>query len=227
MGFWLNFRFFGHSFFEICSKHSLLIDPFLSTSIKGDCALKLPSCKNKLSNVSLILITHEHKAHFDKKLVEFIAKKCDSLVVAHDSILNNLELPKRQLVPVMLNSEINVRNVEIQAFPAHHPLAFYPLSFLLKINGLSVFHAGDTELMDEHEKIKADVALLPIGGSVTMDLVDAVKATKCIKPKIAIPMHYNTFPSIKAEPLEFKARIEKSNLKTKPVILKPGESFEF
>ncbi len=56
-----------------------------------------------------------------------------------------------------------------------------------------------------------------------MDIVDAVKATKSMKPKFVIPMRYNTFSFIKADPQEFKARIEKSNLKTKAIVLAPGE----
>ncbi|MCD6433986.1 MAG: MBL fold metallo-hydrolase, partial [Candidatus Diapherotrites archaeon] len=68
--------------------------------------------------------------------------------------------------------------------------------------------------------------LLPIGGKVTMDIIDAVKATKMIKPKIVIPMHYNTFEIIKANPKEFAERIAESALKTEVKILKPGQEIK-
>ncbi|VVB99174.1 Uncharacterised protein [uncultured archaeon] len=58
-----------------------------------------------------------------------------------------------------------------------------------------------------------------------MDVIDAVRATKTMKPKYVIPMHYNSFTSILADPNDFKERIEKSVLKTIPVVLKPGETF--
>jgi len=60
-----------------------------------------------------------------------------------------------------------------------------------------------------------------------MDVVDAVRAIKMMKPDYAIPMHYDTFEQIKADPREFKHKIEKSILKTKAVILQPGGCFSF
>ena len=226
----VELQYLGHSFFKFESKgKSILVDPFLNSKAPSPdlkALIKCPLSEKDFKNISLILVSHEHFDHFDKKFIESIAAKNDSLIVAHDSLLNELKIPKRQMVSIATDSKINVRDVEIKAIPAHHPQSFYPLSFLIEINGNRIFHAGDTDLMEEHEKIKADVALLPIGGSYTMDLVDAVKAIKCIKPKFAIPMHYNTWAHIKADPQEFKARIEKSNLKTKPVILAPGETFK-
>ncbi|HIH21099.1 MAG: MBL fold metallo-hydrolase [Candidatus Diapherotrites archaeon] len=226
----VELRFFRHSFFQLSANgKNILIDPFLdckAPSPEMKALVKSPVQEKDFKDVSLILVSHEHYDHFDKKFIESIASKQDSLVAAHDSVLNELNLPKRQLVSIATDSSVNVRNASIKAFPAHHPHSFYPLSFLIELNGVRIFHAGDTDLMEEHEKIKADVAILPIGGASTMDLVDAVKAVKCMKPKVAIPMSYNTFSHIQADPLEFKARIEKSNLKTKPVILQPGESFK-
>ncbi|MEM4364269.1 MAG: MBL fold metallo-hydrolase, partial [Candidatus Diapherotrites archaeon] len=109
---------------------------------------------------------------------------------------------------------------------AHYPNSFYPLSFVFSKDGESVYFAGNTSLLDSFEEIKSDVAIIPIGGNSTMDVVDAVRATKSIKPKFVIPMHYNSFDSMVADPVDFKERIEKSVLKTIPVILKPGQSFK-
>jgi len=68
-----------------------------------------------------------------------------------------------------------------------------------------------------------DVALLPIGGNYTMDIDDAVRAVRMIKPRVAVPMHYNTFPLIKASPDEFAA---KASGFAEIKVLKPGESLE-
>ncbi len=208
---------------------SILVDPFVNFDA-GDSGLKrlvkCPVKEKELCDVAAILITHEHFDHFDKKFVEKAAKKHDSLVVAHDSILNELSLPRRQLVSIGCDSRVSVRGANIKAIPAHHPKAFYPLSFLIEFDGAKIFHAGDTDLMDDYERIKTDVALLPIGGCITMDLGDAVKATKNIRPKFVVPMHYNTFDHIRADAGDFKAKIEKSNLKTKPVVLEPGETMK-
>jgi L-ascorbate metabolism protein UlaG (beta-lactamase superfamily) len=122
-----------------------------------------------------------------------------------------------------MNQEITLRNLQIKALPAHHPNSFYPLGFLISYKGQSVYHAGDTALINSISEIDADVALLPIGGTYTMDCVDAIRAVKTMKPKYAIPMHFDTFKMIQQDPKEFKQKIEKSVFKTKPVILKPGQ----
>jgi L-ascorbate metabolism protein UlaG (beta-lactamase superfamily) len=74
------------------------------------------------------------------------------------------------------------------------------------------------------ELYKPDVALLPIGGHFTMGIHEAAKAVQLIKPRIAIPMHYNTFPVIRVDPEEFKQSVEKTT-STKVVVLKPGERY--
>ncbi|MFH1256918.1 MAG: metal-dependent hydrolase [Candidatus Diapherotrites archaeon] len=222
--------FFGHSFFKLSlGSANILIDPFITTDSMAKHGMeKLIDCrvaKEQLKNINLILLTHEHFDHFDKASVEELASKNNACVIAHEGILNELNLSRGQLVPAKIGSTVNSRSVSVEVFPAHHPSSFYPVGYLVKGKGCTVFHAGDTALMDEFEQLKPDIALLPIGGGTTMDCVDAVKATKVMKPRVAIPMHYNTFDCIKADPQEFKARIEKSNLKTKAVILKPGQKY--
>jgi L-ascorbate metabolism protein UlaG (beta-lactamase superfamily) len=134
-------------------------------------------------------------------------------------------LPKNLCVEVRGGDKKTLRGFDLEVKPVHHPRAFYPVSFTLAKDGKRVYHAGDTSLI-EFDDIKADIALLPIGGTFTMDVVDAVRATKTIKPEIVIPMHFNTFCLIKADPREFVQKINKSILKSKPVILKPGEKFK-
>jgi len=98
-----------------------------------------------------------------------------------------------------------------------------PGGFVIEINDKTVYHAGDTGLTldmklleDEH----IDVAFLPIGGNFTMDLDDAVKAADFIKAKNVVPIHYNTFGAIKADPSEFKSKVKVSEV----VILDINES---
>jgi len=227
----VSIHYFGHSFFKVSFPgRNILLDPFVSESEKDPAFERLVNCEAKssdLKNIAMILVTHEHFDHFDQGLIEEIAARDNSCVVASDHILQKLNLSKRFLHPIKMHQSINLRDVEIRALPAHHPQAFYPQGFLLTCNGKSVFHSGDTSLIDDFSQIKPDIALLPIGGTFTMDCVDAIRAVKTMKPRYAIPMHYNTFKMIQQDPKEFSQKIEKSILKTKPVILKPGQSFSF
>ena len=104
-----------------------------------------------------------------------------------------------------------------------------PAGFIIQINGRTIYHAGDTGVFGDMQLIgelyEPEIALLPIGGHFTMGIKEAVKAVELIRPKIAIPMHYNTFDVISQDPLEFQQSVE-SKTSTKVIIMKPGESIE-
>lgn len=223
----VELQYFGHSFFKVgFPKRNILVDPFVESSNKSDDFKRLVECaatKKDLSDIAVILVTHEHFDHFDKPTIESIVARENCCVVAHDHILQELSIPSRFKFPIKMNQEITLRNLVIKAMPAHHPNAFYPLGFLLGCENQSVFHAGDTDLIDDFSEIRADIALFPIGGTFTMDCVDAVRAVKTMKPKYVVPMHFNTFKMIQQDPNEFKQKIEKSVLKTKALVLKPGQ----
>jgi L-ascorbate metabolism protein UlaG (beta-lactamase superfamily) len=96
--------------------------------------------------------------------------------------------------------------------------------FVINIGGVKIYHAGDTGLTKEMELLadeKIDIAFLPIGGHFTMDVNEAVRAIEFIKPGKVVPMHYNTFPIIKADPQQL---VELAGKKAEIIVLKPGES---
>ena len=88
-----------------------------------------------------------------------------------------------------------------------------PAGVVITMGGKTVYHSGDTGLFLDMQLIgqrdKIGVACLPIGDNFTMGIDDAVKAVEFINPNLAIPMHYNTFPVIKADPSEFKEKVAK------------------
>ena len=207
---------------------SFLLDPFLEVPA-GECSVRLnmrcPAEMGKINKVDFICVSNEHFDHFDRKFVELIAARDNAMVVAHESVLNELKIPSSLKHAVKVGENFILRGVNISVKGAHYPNSFYPLGFCFSKDGESLFFAGNTALMDSFSEIKSDVAILPIGGSSTMDVIDAVRATKTMKPKFVIPMHYNSFEQIAVDPNDFKSRIEKSILKTVPVILKPGQVF--
>lgn len=207
----------------------MLIDPYINHPVNASerRLVKCPVKEKDLKGTNLILITHEHFDHFDKKAVKTLAEKENAVVIGHHSVLNELDIPQRLKRPIERNKSVSFNSITARAVDVHHPTAFYPLGYEISCNGTKIFHAGDTDMNMAFNQIKANVLLLPIGGKTTMDCVDAVKAVKTIKPDFAIPMHYNTFEHIKVNPDEFVEKIEKSILKTKPVILKPGQEFNF
>jgi L-ascorbate metabolism protein UlaG (beta-lactamase superfamily) len=227
----LSIRYLGHAFFRIAlNNKAILIDPYVKDCHPESESKRLSPCVCKerdFKNVEAVLVSHEHFAHFDKELLEKLAKENNACIVAHESLLQELNLSKRYTQALDIGQTIPVRGFSVTGVSAHHPQSFYPMGFLIHVNGTSIYHAGDTQLLDDFNGLKPDLALLPIGGNYTMDCVDAVRAVKAMKPRYAIPMHYNTFAPIQADASEFKSKIEKSILKTQPIILKPGQCFKF
>jgi L-ascorbate metabolism protein UlaG (beta-lactamase superfamily) len=100
-----------------------------------------------------------------------------------------------------------------------------PAGVVLTIDGKSLYHTGDTGLFYDMKLIgemtPLDYMLLPIGDNFTMGIRDAVKAVELAAPGIAIPMHYNTFPVINADPQEFKRQV--MAIGKKAVVMDYGE----
>ena len=104
-----------------------------------------------------------------------------------------------------------------------------PCGFLVTIGEKIIYHAGDTGLFYDMkligERNPIDVALLPIGDNFTMGIEDSLKAAEFLKPKITIPMHYNTFDIVQANPQEFVRLLEKQG--QKGLVLSPGQKYAF
>ena len=98
---------------------------------------------------------------------------------------------------------------------------------MIELGGTTVYHAGDTCLFSDMKLVAqrspVDVALLPIGGHYTMDRHDAALAAELIGAGTVIPMHYDTFPAIEADPQAFKSDVEAKTSST-VVVLEPGQS---
>jgi L-ascorbate metabolism protein UlaG (beta-lactamase superfamily) len=201
-------RWFGQSAFLIQDGKNIYIDPFeLGTG---------------LPPADLILITHDHYDHFSPEDIKKILKPSTTIVSV--GLLQD-KVPKgAAFKAVKPGDTLTVQGVRIEVVPAYnlgkpfHPKERGLVGFIVHSGGRSFYHAGDTDLIPEMKTIKADVALLPIGGKYTMDAGEAADAANLIKPKLAIPMHWGKIVGNAADAETFKA-------KTKvPVIILPAES---
>lgn len=224
----------GHSAFEIMSDKGLkiLIDPFISNN---------PTCNLPVEEieVDLILITHGHADHFGDAME--IANRTGAKLVGNHEV--SLLLSKQGIESVGMNigGSINIQGVKITMLDAKHSsdIDFVEevipggsaASFLITSEeGTKIFHAGDTGLFGDMEKIigdiyKPDIAILPIGDKFTMGPFEAAIATRWISPKIVIPMHYDTFPVIEQNTSIFTNFVMQMTPKIQTIVLNPGESF--
>ena len=103
-----------------------------------------------------------------------------------------------------------------------------PCGVVINIGGKNIYHCGDTGLFKDMKLIgkisRPDVMLVPIGDNFTMGIDDAVMAVDFVKPQLAVPMHYNTFPIIPADPNAFVKKLEPIGLKGR--VINFGETID-
>ncbi|MFW9839124.1 MAG: MBL fold metallo-hydrolase [Candidatus Thorarchaeota archaeon] len=220
----ITIRCLAHASFQIKTKdQNIYIDP--STNHTG---LK----KGDFEPADLILVTHGHGDHFDKKLIKDI-RKLGSPIIAPLNLKKEIkggvvwDLSPGQFMKMVTGDgtiwateAYNVKRFRPNGEP-FHPKGF-GVGFILKVGDRKIYHAGDTDLIPEMEDISeaaVDVALLPSGDTYTMDIEEAAEAALTIKPKIAIPMHLKG-----ANPAVFKEKVE-SQSDIKVVILGEGEEY--
>ena len=176
----------------------------------------------------LILVTHSHSDHCDQDKIKNVRKK-DTVIIAPEDCVSTIGGSVKSLKP---GEEISVGNIRVKAVEAYnykrfrspgkpfHPKGF-GVGYLITTEGKTIYHAGDTDFIPEMRQLGSiDVALLPSGGTYTMDNAEAAEAAIAIKPKVVIPMHrWDTNPE------EFKKKVE-ANLNIKVLMLKEGEEYQ-
>jgi len=229
-------RFLGHAGFEIAFGSAgfggsnvsrvALFDPWLDPRPRGVERLVPPAVtQDAIRQCDFIFLTHEHFDHCDAKNVEAITARTNALVIAPPETLALLSIPEKNKVSASTGDSFTLAGIDVTVAPAKHPQSDNAVGYVVKTSGQSVYHAGDTYDFYDMNRITVDLAMLPIGGTYTMDVLNAVKALKMMRAKFVIPMHYNTFPEIRADVRDFEKRVRAST-KTIPVVLRVGEKFD-
>jgi L-ascorbate metabolism protein UlaG (beta-lactamase superfamily) len=143
----------------------------------------------------VIFITHAHFDHFRPDEVERLSTAATHVVAPHDVAG---ELPG-MVTPVGPGERHEVVGVRFETVPAYNvreeALDFHPrenrwVGYLLELDGATYYHAGDTDHAPELSDVRADVAMLPVGGHFTMNVPEAAGLAKAIGPTLAVPMHF-------------------------------------
>jgi len=215
--------YLGHSGFEVeLGGVVIYIDPFLEGREVGGMRREVaaPLKAGEVDKADLIMITHEHRDHFEKSTVETIVGRTNALVIAPRAVLRELDIPSSNKMEAVAGENFVVKGVEVKVVQAVHPQSECPVGYIIKKGGRSIYHAGDTYEFGGMFDIYADYALIPIGGTYTMDVYSAEKAAKELNCKYIIPMHYNTSEKIRQNVSEFIREVESK--KVKPILMKVG-----
>ena len=175
----VQFERFVQSSFRIKSGDTVIyIDPHRISS--GDTA-------------DLVLITHEHYDHMDAASIKAVEGP-DTVVVANAPCAHQLQgKVNSRIVSIEEGDTVNEKGIQVRAVAGYNNVhrRGSNVGFVFTLGGLTIYHAGDTGRVPEMASLgPIDVALLPIGGTYTMDEGEAADAVKDVRPKVAVPMHY-------------------------------------
>jgi len=191
-----NLTWLSHASFKIKTENkTIYIDPYELSEAE---------------NADIVLITHPHYDHLS-------ISDLQKIVTLNTVILGTIDCTSKFAGNINSRYEIIspgmkkiINGIEIEIVAAYntnkrfHPKENGWVGYIINIDGVNIYHAGDTDLIPEMEHIKTDIAIIPIGGTYTMDAKEAAKAVETIKPKIAIPMHSNKIVGTKESAIEFK-----------------------
>lgn len=225
-----NLRWLGHSSFELnLSGRTILFDPWFGKADSGMPREVSPAVSSRdIKRADLILVTHEHFDHSSTPDVADIVARTFAHVVAPTETLNELgdAVPARQRVSVNEGDSFNLLGVDITVTEARHPRSAHPVGYIIGGEGKRIYHAGDTHEFYGMNQYSCDVAMLPIGGTYTMDTLSALNAIKNVRCRQVVPMHYNTFSRIRVDVDDFAKRVRRDT-KAEPVVLSVGDSLSF
>ncbi len=218
----MDLKYIGHSAFEFALKEkSILVDPYVSVN---------PNYNWHERNITDIFVTHAHGDHLGQAVE--IAKEKDATITAAFELANYLKEQGCKVRAVGFGAWINYDWGRVVFVPAFHSsslpdgrYAGEAAGIIFDIDGVKIYHAGDTCLTGEMKTLKElyrpNIALLPIGGNYTMDVEHAAVAADWIGAQTVIPMHYNTFPEIQADLQRFMQLIQVNN--SNCIILDPNK----
>ena len=199
----IELKWLGHSGFMIKNSKVIYIDPH--------------NIKEGLEKADVVLITHSHYDHCSIEDMNKIVKDGTKIYIPADCQSKIVRFKfKIEMNVLEVGREIDIGNIKINTIPAYNlDKPFHPkdegwFGYLIKINDVLIYHAGDTDFIPEMQKFtgynkenKTFVALLPVGGRFTMSAEEAAEAAKLIKPTLAIPMHWGSIVGTESDAREF------------------------
>lgn len=228
-------KWFPRSWVQIKSCESVIyIDPsYMSTYFKkyekkvvfseeDDDALP-----ENLESGDLILISHVHKDHCKEITIKRLSN--EKSIVLTPKKYKNEESDKIKIITA--ESEFRFKNILVEVVNAYNTNEGNSsrkvhkkggcVGFIINVENKRIYFSGDTDFIPEMKDIRnIDIAIIPIGGTFTMDINEAIEAVFAIKPKYVIPVHH-----LKSDPKEFKMKLEKKT-DTKAILLDIGKEHE-
>ena len=192
-----NIEVLCHSSIKINKGKVIYIDPFRITKNYND--------------ADIIFITHDHYDHYSEEDIDKI-KKQDTIIVTPKKLFTKIlekGFEKDNIITVEPNKKYNVKGINFETIPAYninkqfHPKENAWVGYIIELEGVKYYIAGDTDITPKNKEVKCDVAFVPVGGTFTMNYKEAAELVNEIKPKIAIPIHYGSIVGTEQDAIDF------------------------
>ncbi len=204
----ISLQWLGHASFKLRHDDTVIyIDPW--------------KLKGSPKDATIILVSHSHYDHYSAEDIAKVSGPDTKLIAPVDVIR---EYGNGQIIKP--RQKIEMEGISISAIAAYNPVKqFHPKSnnwvgFVIEAGSKRIYYAGDTDLTVEMKALKdIDIALLPVGGTYTMDVKDAAEATGHIKPKQAIPYHWGDIVGSRSDADQFAEMAQ-----CEVTVMAPGET---
>lgn len=170
-------------------------------------------------DADVVFVTHDDFDHYDPEAIDAVSTDETTVVAYADIDTADLD---RDVTTVGENEETSVAGIGVRTVPAYNRSdgehvddegnPFHAqgevVGLLLDFEGTTVYFPSDTDFLDEHTDIRADVFIPPIGGHYTMGRDEAVRFTESVDPDLVLPVHYDTFEPIETDATAFESDLE-------------------
>ncbi|MDP8229181.1 MAG: MBL fold metallo-hydrolase [Candidatus Electryoneaceae bacterium] len=187
-----NIHWLGHDSFKITGSKTVYIDPWkLSGGQDGD----------------LVLVTHDHYDHCSPDDIRKVLGP-DGKVMTAECCRSQYPDADYYTLPWMFHN--NVNGIKIYATAAYnidkqfHLKEYGHVGYVIYLDGVRIYHAGDCDAFPHMRDIECDIALLPVSGTYVMNVAEAIDAVNMLKPQLAIPMHYGDIVGSKEDAETFQ-----------------------
>ena len=163
------------------------------------------------NDADMIFITHDHYDHYSEEDIDKVRKN-NTIFIVPENLLNKLikkGINDENIITLDPGDAENIDGIKVEAIHSYnidkpfHPKENNWLGYVIEIDGVRYYIAGDTDITEENKIIKCDVAFVPVGGTYTMNFSEAAQLVNIIKPKIAVPIHYGSIVGTKQDATDF------------------------
>ena len=192
-----NVEVLYHSSIRINKEKTIYIDPF--------------KIDRNYNDADIVFITHDHYDHYSEEDIDKVINENTTIIIPEELLTKLLRkgINKNAIITVEPNEKYMVQGIKFETIPAYNTnKTFHPkendwVGYIITLDGIRYYIAGDTDITEENRRVKCDVAFVPVGGTYTMDFKEAAQLINEIQPKIAVPIHYGSVVGTKQDATDF------------------------